>query len=274
MFASKNKQRKVSQQVTVLVKTFNRPKTVTGAINQIRKFYPDIRILLADDSKETVQLDDNKTEIFPMPFDSGVSKGRNFLLEKVETPYFLMMDDDHYFNGRTRLDNMLSLLEKHNFDILSALVFQRSPFKKEFYLKKLVDFYLNFDLTDGVLSFVDGFHERTRDYTRCDLVHQFFLSKTEPIQKIGGWDDRLKTADHADFFIRAKKSGLKVGYTHLARVDHVHLKEERFSEDYAAFRTRMPEFRKIWIEKHGINKVVQRDGKNISSQEFISQKGW
>ena len=61
----------VSKTVTVLVKTFNRPKTVTGAIRKIRTFYPDIRILLADDSKEPVEINDGKTEVFAMPFDSG-----------------------------------------------------------------------------------------------------------------------------------------------------------------------------------------------------------
>ena len=260
--------------MTILIKTFNRPKTVVGAIKKIRKFYPDIKILLADDSQKIVEIDDNQTEVFPMPFDSGVSKGRNFLLEKVETPYFLMMDDDHYFNGRTHLEKMLSLTEDYDFDILSALVFQRSVFKKELYRKKLVDFYLNLEIDKGTLTFADGFYEKTDKYIRCDLVHQFFIAKTEPVRQIGGWDDRLKTADHADFFIRAKQSDLTVGYTPLSRVDHVHRKDERFSKDYAKFRTRMSEFRKIWVEKHHIERIIQRDGQKFTAHEFITQKGW
>ncbi|MEM1241884.1 MAG: glycosyltransferase [Cyanobacteria bacterium P01_H01_bin.26] len=270
---TRNRQ-KVYREVTILIKTFNRPKTVVGAIKKIRKFYPDIKVLLADDSQKTVEIDDNKTEVFPMPFDSGVSRGRNFLLEKVKTPYFLMMDDDHYFNGRTRLEKMLSLTEDYDFDILSALVFQRSVFKKELYRKKLVDFYLNLEIDRGTLTFADGFYEKTDKYIRCDLVHQFFIAKTEPVRQIGGWDDRLKTADHADFFIRAKQADLKVGYTPLSRVDHVHRKDERFSKDYAKFRTRMSEFRKIWVEKHHIERIIQRDGQKFTAHEFISQKGW
>ena len=265
---------KVYRDVTILIKTFNRPKTVVGAIKKIRKFYPDIKILLADDSQKIVEIDDNQTEVFPMPFDSGVSKGRNFLLEKVETPYFLMMDDDHYFNGRTHLEKMLSLTEDYDFDILSALVFQRSVFKKELYRKKLVDFYLNLEIDKGTLTFADGFYEKTDKYIRCDLVHQFFIAKTEPVRQMGGWDDRLKTADHADFFIRAKQAQLKVGYTPLARVDHVHRRDERFSEEYKTFRTRMSEFRQIWIEQHDIQQIVNRDGTVLSAQEFIAQKGW
>lgn len=274
MFDRYQNRQRVSKDVTVLVKTFNRPKTVSGAVSKIRRFYPDIRILLADDSQDTVVINDGKTEVFPMPFDSGVSKGRNFLLEKVETPYFLMMDDDHYFNRRTNLGKMLRLLEDEDFDILSALVFQRAFLRREFYRKELVDFYLNMEMEDGVLKFVDGFYEKTQDYVTCDLVHQFFLAKTNAVQQIGGWDDRLKTADHADFFIRVKQAHLKVGYTPRARVDHVHRRDERFSKDYKAFRTRMSEFRKIWIEQHNIQTIVNRDGKVFSAQEFIAQKGW
>lgn len=274
MFYLNKYKKRVSKDVTVLVKTFNRPKTVSGAIRKIRRFYPNIRILLADDSKETVEINDGKTEVFSMPFDSGVSRGRNFLLQKVETPYFLMMDDDHYFNVRTNLGKMLCLLEEEDFDILSALVFQRAFLRREFYRKELVDFYLNMEIDNGVLRFFDGFHVRTKDYVKCDLVHQFFIAKTEAVSQMGGWDDRLKTADHADFFIRVKQAQLKVGYTPRARVDHVHRRDERFSKDYEAFRTRMSEFRKIWIEQHNIQKIVNRDGTAFSAQEFIAQKGW
>ncbi|MBT9317523.1 glycosyltransferase [Leptothoe spongobia] len=274
MFDLNKHKKRVSKDVTILVKTFNRPKTVSGAIRKIRRFYPDIRVLLADDSQETVEINDGKTEVFSMPFDSGVSKGRNFLLEKVETPYFVMMDDDHYFNRRTHLENMLRLLEEEDFDILSALVFQRAFLRREFYRKELVDFYLNMEMEDGVLKFVDGFYEKTSAYVTCDLVHQFFLANTEAVQQMGGWDDRLKTADHADFFIRVKQANLKVGYTPMARVDHVHRRDERFSKDYEAFRTRMSEFRQIWIEQHNIQKIVNRDGRVFSAQEFIAQKGW
>lgn len=274
MFYSDHYKQRVSKDVTVLVKTFNRPKTVSGAIQKIRKFYPNIRILLADDSKEIVEINDGKTEIFSMPFDSGVSMGRNFLLQKVETPYFLMMDDDHYFNRRTNLGTMLNLLEQEKFDLLSALVFQRAFLRREFYRKELVDFYLNMEMEEGVLKFVDGFYEKTPDYVTCDLVHQFFIAKTEAVRQMGGWDARLKTADHADFFIRVKQAQLKVGYTPKARVDHVHRRDERFSKEYKAFRTRMSAFRKIWIEQHNIQTIVNRDGTVFSAQEFIAQKGW
>ena len=273
MFSFKKSSKDLSN-VTVLIKTFQRPKTVNKAIQKIHRFYPDLKILLADDSRTSTPISDKTVQVYKLPFDSGVSEGRNFLLSKAETDLFLMMDDDHFFNRDTRIEKMIDILESNQLDILSCLVFQRSASKRELYRKKLVDFYLNIELEDGTLKFCDGFHEKHDEYLTCDLVHQFFLAKTERIKAMGGWDQKLKTADHADFFIRAKAAGLKVGYTPLVKVDHVHLKEERFSEDYAFFRTRMPEFRKIWIEKHGIERILKRDGSVLSAQDFINQKGW
>lgn len=260
--------------ITVLIKTFQRPKTVNGAIKKIRQFYPDIRILVADDSQVPTAIADDKTEVHYLPFDTGLSKGRNHLLEQVETEFFLLMDDDHFFCRGTDLDRMRDILKNHDFDILSGLVFERSKSKRDFYRKRLIDFYLNIKLEDGTLEFCDGFHEKTDEFVTCDLVHNFFLARTESVRSIGGWDNQLKIAEHADFFIRAKVAGMKVGYTPHIRVDHVHLKEERFSANYMAFRKRMTEFRSIWIEKHGIEQVVRRDGSVMSSREFIEQKGW
>ena len=260
--------------ISVLIKTFQRPKTVNRAIQQIRKFYPDIKILLADDSQKSTEILDPKTQVYRLPFDSGLSKGRNFLLSKVETEYFLIMDDDHFFSRGTHLKKMVDILEREDFDILSCLVFERSKSKKELYRKRLIDFYLNIELENGELKFLDGYHTSHKDYKVCDLVHNFFLAKTKRVKAMGGWDERLKIAEHADFFIQTKQAGLKVGYTPRSKVNHVHLSEERFSNDYAAFRKRMSEFRRIWIEKHGITQIMRRDGSVLSSQDFIAQKGW
>jgi hypothetical protein len=109
----------------------------------------------------------------------------------------------------------------------------------------------------------------------CDLVENFFIARTQRVRELGGWDDRLKIAEHAEFFIRAKRLGLKVGYTPLSAVDHVHIHRERGSSDYAPFRgDRQQEFRRIWIETHGIRRFVERDGRSLSSEEWIRKGEW
>ncbi len=64
-------------------------------IKSIKKFYPSLHNIVADDSKSPVHRPD--VEYHVLPFDSGLSKGRNFLVKKVKTSYFLLLDDDFCF---------------------------------------------------------------------------------------------------------------------------------------------------------------------------------
>lgn len=262
------------EDVTILVKTFQRPQTVNQAIKRIRLFYPSIKIFVADDSQHPTEIRDSNTQVFRLPFDSGLSAGRNLLLSKLETPYFLLMDDDNSFNRLTKLERMLEILQKNTLDILSCLIFERSLRKKELYRKLLKDYCMNFELNEGVLKFQAIYHQELEDCTLCDIVGNFFIARTESVRQMGGWDQRLKVGEHEDFFIRAKDANLRVGFTKNCKVDHVIIRHERFSPDYAAFRCRMPEFRKIWLAKHSIQVVQEPDGTTYSKDEYIQRSKW
>jgi hypothetical protein len=107
------------------------------------------------------------------------------------------------------------------------------------------------------------------------MVENFFIAHNDRVRELGGWDARLKVSEHAEFFIRAKQLGLKVGYTPRASVDHVHIQRERASADYAPFRGyRQAEFRRIWLAKHGIQRFVERDGTSISAEDWIRREEW
>jgi GT2 family glycosyltransferase len=263
----------VERRVTVLVKTFQRPRTVNAAIASIRRFYPSIPIILADDSREPVAIEDNSVIVHRLPFDSGTAKGRNFLVSQARSEYFLMIDDDNVFTPDTRLGRMIESLEASGLDILSCLVLEGTafPFRSSRARRRIVDFQMDLELENGTLRFMDPRVEHGRDYVRCDLVHQFFLARTDALRGTGGWDDRLKTADHTDFFLRIKSAGLKVGFTPLVTVNHEPLESERRSSDYAPYRHgRSPEFRRMWIETHGIERLVGRNGTVVSAEEFVN----
>jgi hypothetical protein len=168
---------------------------------------------------------------------------------------------------------MVDVLEGGGLDILSCLVLEGSavPLRSSQTRRRIADYQMDLDLEDGTLRFMDPIDRNGRDFVRCDLVHQFFLARTAALQSAGGWDERLKTADHADFFLRAKSAGLKVGFTPLAAVSHEPIESERRSSDYAPYRRdRLPEFRRIWIETHRIERVVGRNGTSVSAEDFVS----
>jgi glycosyltransferase involved in cell wall biosynthesis len=266
----------LADKVSVLIKTFQRPRTVNAAVASIRRFYPKLPIIIADDSSVPIAFGNSDVTVHRLPFDSGVGKGRNFLLSQVRTPYLLMCDDDHLFTRTTRIERMLDLLDAEGFDILSCLVFEgdswlRGPRQS---WRRVLDFQMDLDLTEGTLRFTEPTSGYGQQVVRCDLVHQFFLARTEAVIASGGWDERLKTADHTDFFLRTKQAGLKVGFTPTVAVKHEDIQSERRSADYFPFRhQRLPEFRRVWIETHSIKRLVGRNGTIINAQDFVEGRG-
>jgi hypothetical protein len=170
---------------------------------------------------------------------------------------------------------MLGILERERFDILACHVYFRRQTERLFPKRRLNGYQMNLQLEGGTFRMIDGVHQRTRAFSVCDMVENFFLARTQRVREMGGWDDRLKVAEHADFFIRAQQAKLKVGYTPLAGVDHVHIRRERASRDYEPFRAdRQSEFRRIWIEAHGIRRIVDRSGTSRTSDEWIRHGEW
>ena len=61
--------------VTALVKTFERPHILRRLVASIKRLYPTLPIVVVDDSREPSSLAEVHT--IPMPYDSGISAGRN-----------------------------------------------------------------------------------------------------------------------------------------------------------------------------------------------------
>ena len=69
----------------------------------LHKYYPGVRVVIADDSRQPLNLKGESLTIIQLSFNSGLSYGLNQALEKVDTPYVMRMDDDELLTVRTRL---------------------------------------------------------------------------------------------------------------------------------------------------------------------------
>src|SRR5512146_1925795 len=88
-------------ELTVLIKTFERPHTLARLVKSIRRRYPTLTVIVVDDSRHPEPLPSVETIV--LPFDSGVSAGRQAGLDRVTTPYVLVLDDDFVFYRGTHL---------------------------------------------------------------------------------------------------------------------------------------------------------------------------
>lgn len=61
-------EKKLKDLVTIATKTFLRPHKLMTMLRSIREYYPDLTVIVADDSKEPLKINDDYVEYYLMPF--------------------------------------------------------------------------------------------------------------------------------------------------------------------------------------------------------------
>jgi glycosyltransferase involved in cell wall biosynthesis len=175
------------------VKTFERPHILRRLVGSIKRLYPTLGIVVVDDSRKPTRL--AGVETIDMPYDSGISAGRNEGLKHVTTPYVLVLDDDVVFYRRTRLAAALALMERHSeIDIMGG---------------QLVDLPLLHarPVPAGAIFSTDAkpvvpLGSSVGGLEVVDKVSTFYVARRDRLALVP-WDPELKRIDHADFFTRA-----------------------------------------------------------------------
>jgi glycosyltransferase involved in cell wall biosynthesis len=183
----------VDGEVTALIKTFERPAILSRLVASLRALYPSMPVIVVDDSREPTRLDGVETIV--LPFDSGVSAGRQAGLDRITTPYVLVLDDDFIFYRGTRLRPALDRLARNpTIDVLGGQLIDlpylrvRQPPLGQIFPTDVQPLVPIGSELDGLLV--------------CDKVANFYIARTEQLRVVG-WTRELKRIDHADFFTRA-----------------------------------------------------------------------
>ncbi len=184
----------VNTKLTAIIKTFERPKTLKRLLSSLWRCYPHMHVIVADDSRKPQKHDGAETII--LPYDSGVSAGRQKALDAVKTPYVLLLDDDFIFYTETKLEEALNILEHEPaIDIMGGEVVNLPSFKAAGYRDARLH------PTDKASLIPPG--TLLSGLPVYDKIPNFYIARTERL-KLVGWDTRIKRLDHADFFTRAK----------------------------------------------------------------------
>ena len=229
----------LNEKVTLIAKTFERPKCVKRMIESVRKFYPDIRLIIVDDSKEPEPLDD--CEYLILPYDSGVSAGRNYALKHVETPYFVTLDDDFVFTEDTKLELWLDILEENpGLDLVAGMAGN-------------LHWAGGISTQGGVFSLTSGPVGELNGFNLYDIVVQFFMARLDKVLAFGAWDEDYKTGvEHRDFFFRAKG---KLKITLCTDVKCIHTRNFTYSREYTEKRCRAKSTIDLFLKKHGLKEM-------------------
>ncbi|XP_025912716.1 beta-1,4 N-acetylgalactosaminyltransferase 1 [Apteryx mantelli] len=208
----------ISALVTIATKTFLRYDKLRGLIASVRRFYPSVTIVVADDSQRPEPLQGPHLEHYLMPFGKGWFAGRNLAISQVTTKYVLWVDDDFIFTPRTRLEKLVDVLERTSLDLVGGAVREITGYTTTYRQRLSVRAG---GAGGDCLRTRPGFHHRLAGFPGCvvtDGVVNFFLARTDKVRQVG-FDPRLRRVAHLEFFIDGL-GVLHVGSCEDVVVDH------------------------------------------------------
>jgi hypothetical protein len=272
--------------ISLIIKTFERQSVLERLLASIRaQGYAEYPVLVADDSKTPYKdaiLDkygDVVDEYIVLPFDSGLSKGRNELLKRVETKYFVLNDDDFFYGNETDLRFARKELEEYGLDILGGYLFNKVREYHWPWLPKRLSNALRLfktvwqkqdwtatieELLDGGIS-IQSLPRNESAVQLCDITLNFFMAHTTSVRDtVGGWDPELKCMEHWEFFYRCKQAGLRVATSK----NFVAYHENVSNPTYDRFRfERENEMMVESLQAHGV-KYLRMGDRTFSDPEF------
>ena len=217
------------QDVTFVIKTFNRPAALGRLLTSLREYYPGIPVLVADDGDQPLPaevLNDGNVRVFRLPFNSGTCTGRNFLVDRVATPYFLLLDDDYIFTKDTDIQELYRTLHASDAAIAGGVAADR-------YDARVVYCGL-LEFQGGTLTLKAGNRGGDEQHQVVDILPNFWLGRTRIIRQVR-WDDHFKCAwEHPDLFLKLL-GRYKVIFCNRVSVLH-DAKESHRDPAYAKFR--------------------------------------
>lgn len=253
-------------EVAIGIKTFMREGSLFKTLESIEKFFPfSYRLYIADDSAESIseekeylyqRLGSRGHEIIKLSFNSGISLGRNEIIQRAKEKYVLIMDDDIGLTDTISIKNMRRVLDSSNdIGLCAGMIHLENGglFGGENYSKGL-----RFRIDRGAL-----FRHRANgkinqvgniQFNYADQVVNFFLAKRAVFKSVV-WDNRIKVEyEHMDFFLNLKKTKWKAAVCFDTKLMHYH----QFNLDPFYNRQRRNAPAHYFYEKHNIETIINR----------------
>ena len=194
-------QKLVRENVTFFAKSFERKHLIKGLCRSIHHYYPGTRIIIADDSKEPLELDQDNVTVIHLPFNSGLSAGLKQALEQVQTPYAVRLDDDELITVRSKVHRELQYLMDHpdidliGFGHTTAIRLHSPMFNFSEYFKQ--------PMNDAPRTLkIPHMTKLDAEHIVLGKVANIYLARTDKLKEVG-FDENIKVIDHHEFFWRA-----------------------------------------------------------------------
>ena len=242
--------------VAILITTFLRDSLLFSTIQSIVNNYPKNSIVLIADQGYASEEKEKRIKYFKaqipleyyrIPFDSGLSFGRNFLIQKAHEkniPYTLISADSIQFTGEYDFSPIIEFLEQNEKRGLVGFELNGSKCPWEWKIEITLNGIKLFSSTEFI-------EENGITYKKCDICRNIFLAKTKSLLNL--YDEEQKLCEHELAFIEYKKRGHEIYWT-----DNLTFKRHspRNSTEYETYRKRLGDFQKSMRQKLGISSWV------------------
>ncbi|XP_058037610.1 beta-1,4 N-acetylgalactosaminyltransferase 2 isoform X2 [Ahaetulla prasina] len=224
----------IRNMVTITVKTFLRYHKLRILLKSIKQYYPDITIIVADDSEHPEKIEEANVQHYIMPFGKGWFAGRNLAISQVTTKYYLWVDDDFIFTEKTKIEKFVDVLENSNLDVVGGSV-DGNEYKFKIFYQEGED--------SSCLHLRNGFYHHLEGFPNCVVtsgVVNFFLAHTEESRHVG-FDPKLQRVAHLEYFMDGL-GNLRVGSCSDVVIGHqshqisTNIQEANAEHLYARFR--------------------------------------
>lgn len=241
--------------VTVAIKTFERMDKAMQLVESINRNHPGVRVIVGDDGRGADKMEGGDKRGFhfvPLPYDVGLSQGRNILVKLVQTPYVLFLDDDFIVQEPNSLLLLLHELHSGKHDIVAA----KSPRCDTDYSGKM---RIIRSRAGGTKLLLTPQRDKVAGSTceRVDIVPNLFLAPAKLFQQDGlRWNRHLKLGEHEEFFMTVKRRGLRVATCPEASFDHWQTPEGQQTAEYRKMRERVWQFLEQFLRQRGLTELI------------------
>ncbi|XP_078000052.1 beta-1,4 N-acetylgalactosaminyltransferase 1-like [Glandiceps talaboti] len=206
----------INSKVTIITKTFERYDALNRLISSIHKFYPDMTIIVADDSEFPVKINLPNVKQYAMPYGEGYFAGRNLALSQVRTKYFVSVDDDYIFTVKTRLENFIEKFEHPDVkvDLIGGAFSddkngkESVSFETECYGCHVATMYYKDENSvnngDCYSQSLENKYSPSNVFPNCfiaDSVDNFFMARTSTVRSVGFDPIYVGKFGHSNFFM-------------------------------------------------------------------------
>lgn len=220
----------ISPKIAILITTFERDELLYKSVQSlVENFFENCMILVADQGTpsnekakwvlETKTRLDNQFHYRELPYNCGLSAGRNFLVRLAKEKgcdYCLLSSDSFLYNES--LQNLNNIVKNYlwgynliGFDLKGSVCGWEAKLK----LIEGQAFELDFiEKTNRTARkfYIDMKSNKEINIWDIDICRNIFMASAESLLETQ-WDEKLKLAEHESFFHEYQKAGFKCGWT-------------------------------------------------------------